>query len=230
MKAIILAAGVGTRLGRPFPKSLSVLPSGERIIGRQIRLLREAGIRHITIVVGFKKELIMEEFPDVFYSYNPIFYVTNTSKSLLHAIEHLDDDILWMNGDVIFDGAILQQLISTVQENTHNYVCVDTKKCAEEEVKYRTNAQGLIMELSKEVSIAQAEGEAVGINLVRQADLASFREALRHVDDADYFEKGIELCLEKNMPWCPVDISAHRCIEVDFNEDWDAAQKLFAKG
>ncbi len=228
MHAIILAAGVGTRLGRPFPKSLSVLPTGERILGRQIRLLREAGIESITIVVGFKKGLIMEEFPEVYYSYNPIFYVTNTSKSLLHALRHMNDDIVWMNGDVVFDGAILQKLLHAVQDTKSNYICVDTKKCAEEEVKYRTHADGRISELSKQVEIAQAEGEAVGINFVRKEHVADFRKALEAVDDADYFEKGIELCLQKNMPWLPLDISAHRCIEVDFNEDWDAAQALFA--
>ncbi len=230
MHAVILAAGVGTRLGRPFPKSLSVLPSGERILGRQIRLLREAGVKRITIVVGFKKGLIMEEFPDVYYSYNPVFYVTNTSKSLLHALRHLEDDIIWMNGDVVFDGAILQKLLHATQENSANFICVDTKKCAEEEVKYRTDSTGRICELSKEVALTQAEGEAVGINFVRKQDLTAFCAALESADDNDYFEKGIEICLPQDMAWLPLDISSHRCIEVDFNEDWDAAQQLFAQG
>ena len=44
MVAVILSAGVGSRLGRPFPKSLSFLPDGERIMGRQIRFLKESGI------------------------------------------------------------------------------------------------------------------------------------------------------------------------------------------
>ncbi len=53
MHAVILAAGVGTRLGRPFPKSLSILPTGEKILGRQIRLLREVpkfcNAKHVSI-------------------------------------------------------------------------------------------------------------------------------------------------------------------------------------
>ena len=227
MHAVILAAGVGTRLGRPFPKSLSVLPTGERILGRQIRLLREAGVSGITIVVGFKMALIMEEFPDVYYSYNPVFYVTNTSKSLLHALRHLDDDILWMNGDVVFDGAIVRQVLA---EAGGNVICVDRKRCAEEEVKYRTAADGTIVELSKTVDLARAEGEAVGINLVSRAGLPLFVKALQDCEDMDYFEKGVELCLQQKMPWRPLDISAHRCIEVDFNEDWEAARALFEKG
>ncbi len=225
MHAIILAAGVGTRLGRPFPKSLSVLPSGERILGRQIRLLREVGIQGITIVVGFKKGLIMEEFPQVFYSYNPVFYVTNTSKSLLHALQYMQEDVIWINGDVVFDKAILEKLLHTKE---HNIVCVDGKRCAEEEVKYLTDQKGHIAELSKEVDIQKAEGEAVGINLVRKEHIKEFCKGLQTCKDTDYFEMGIEMCLKDGMPWLPLDISAHRCIEVDFNEDWEAAQNLFS--
>src|SRR6056297_2461183 len=101
MKAVLLAAGVGSRLGRPFPKSLVKLPGGERILGRQIRILREKGIRQIFVAVGFKMDLIMEEFPNVYYRYNPFYYITNTSKSLLCILEDLDDDVIWLNGDVI---------------------------------------------------------------------------------------------------------------------------------
>lgn len=225
MHAVILAAGVGTRLGRPFPKSLSVLPTGERILGRQIRLLREAGISRITVVVGFKMGLIMEAFPEVYYCYNPVFYVTNTSKSLWHCLRHLDDDILWMNGDVVFDKEILDLVLYAPQANI---VCVDKKRCGEEEVKYRVNDQGHILEISK--SVANPQGEAVGINLVRRDTLPLLIEALERCDDMDYFEKGIEICIDKNVVWLPQDISAHRCVEVDFAEDWETACRLFAQG
>lgn len=222
MHAVILAAGVGTRLGRPFPKSLSMLPNGEKILGRQIRLLREAGIRAITIVVGFKMALIMEEFPDVYYSYNPIFYVTNTSKSLAWGLRHLDDDVLWMNGDVVFEEGVLQKVLSAPQTNL---VCVDKKRCGEEEVKYRQNEKGHICEISK--SVQNGEGEALGINLVRRQSLPQFVACLDRCEDMDYFERGIELMLQDGEIVLPLDISEFRCVEVDFNADWELAQKMF---
>lgn len=225
MHAVILAAGVGTRLGRPFPKSLSVLPTGERILGRQIRLLREAGVSRITVVVGFKMGLIMEAFPEVYYCYNPVFYVTNTSKSLWHCLRHLDDDILWMNGDVVFDKEILHDLLSA--DVATNWVCVDKKRCAEEEVKYRINEQGTIAEISK--TVTHPQGEAVGINLIRQTALPTFVAALERCDDLDYFEMGMELCVREGIAWKPIDISAYRCIEVDFLEDWQAVERAFAQ-
>ena len=67
MKAIILAAGVGSRLKRALPKTLSVLPDGDSVIGRQIRILKKFKIHEIYVVVGFKKSLIMEQHPEVFY-------------------------------------------------------------------------------------------------------------------------------------------------------------------
>lgn len=222
MHAVILAAGVGTRLGRPFPKSLSILPSGERILGRQVRILRQSGVERITIVVGFKMHLIMEEYPDVYYSYNPTYYITNTSKSLLHGIRHLDEDVLWLNGDVVFDDAIIEKLLKSSQGSC---VCVDKKRCAEEEVKYRVNAEGHISELSKIVK--DPLGEAIGINLVRRENLADLVAGLHACDDMDYFEKGIETSISKGTVWTPLDISAHRCIEVDFLEDWEQVQATF---
>jgi choline kinase len=225
MQAVILAAGVGSRLGRPFPKALSVLPDGEAILGRQIRLLREAGIASVTVVVGFKMALIMEAFPDACYSYNPFFYVTNTAKSLLSALRRMDDDVIWMNGDVIFEPGVLRKILAAPQEHL---VCVDRKRCAEEEVKYSLNAQGHIAALSK--TVKSGEGEALGINLVRRPDLPLFVECLDACDDMDYFERALEMMIEKGAVVLPLDISEFRCVEVDFATDWDLAQKMFAKG
>lgn len=223
MRAVILAAGVGSRLGNPFPKSLSVLPGGERILGRQIRIMREAGIREITVVVGFKKELIMEEYPEVDYCYNPVFYLTNTCKSLLRGLEYLDEDVIWTNGDVVFDAASIEQLLKV----SGSCVLVDKSECGEEEVKYKTGPHGKITEISKLVQ--NGEGEAVGINKIARADLPMFVEALRQCEDSDYFERGIELSIAQGAEFTALDISEYRCIEVDFEEDLIRARELFSE-
>ena len=223
MKAIILAAGVGSRLGNPFPKSLSLLPGGERILGRQIRIYRELGIRDITVVVGFKKELIMEEFPMVNYCYNPVYYLTNTSKSLLAGLEYMHDDVIWSNGDVVFDPASIEELLKA----KGSAVLVDKSECGEEEVKYKTVSNGRISEISKIVQ--SGEGEAVGINKISRQDLAIFTQALRTCDDNDYFERALEFSIARGVNFSAVDISAHRCIEVDFEEDLIKARHMFSQ-
>ncbi|TVM15335.1 phosphocholine cytidylyltransferase family protein [Oceanidesulfovibrio indonesiensis] len=222
MRAVILAAGVGSRLGRPFPKALSILPTGETIMGRQIRLFREAGIREVVVVVGFKKTLIMEQHPNAYYRYNPVYYITNTSKSLLCAIEDLDDDVLWVNGDVVFDPGVIAGVIDA----DHNVIAVDRKKCGDEEVKYRTNGSGTIIAISK--TIENGEGEAVGVNKVLAAHVPALVRSLELCEDQDYFERGLEYMIRDKVAFRPLDISEHRCIEVDFPEDWQEAQQMFA--
>ena len=222
MRAVILAAGIGSRLGNPFPKSLSMIPGRERILGRQIRILRKYGVREIFVVVGFKKELIMEEFPQVYFRYNPVYYLTNTSKSLLHALEDMDDDIIWANGDVVFDEEVIKRIVAA----EGNIVMVDRSECGDEEVKYRTNADNEIIEISK--SVQNGEGEAVGINRVSREDLPAFVQALRECDDQDYFEKGLEMLISRGVFFKSLDVSDYRCIEVDFEEDLSKARSMFA--
>lgn len=221
MKAVILAAGVGSRLGKPFPKSLSELPSGERILGRQIRILRDHGIKEIVVVVGFKKEFIMEFFPGELYKYNPLFYLTNTSKSLLMGLQDFDDDVIWLNGDVICDEAVISRVVQT----TGNAVAVNSAHCGEEEVKYQTDEDGYLQAISK--GIKDPQGEAVGVNKISREDIKSFRRALEECEDHDYFERGIEILIAQGKKFEAVDISDCRCIEVDFPADWDTAVSLF---
>ena len=103
MKIVILAAGIGSRLGNPFPKPLTKLNNGKSIMEMQIEnITSRFDIDDINVVVGFKKNLIMERFPNLTYIYNPFFDTTNTSKSLLSALKkNKDSSILWFNGDVV---------------------------------------------------------------------------------------------------------------------------------
>jgi choline kinase len=226
MKIVILAAGIGSRLGNPFPKPLTPLKGGKSIMEKQVENFSEYFNEHdISVVVGFKKDLIMERFPDLTYIYNQFFDATNTSKSLLKALKkYRNEDVLWINGDVIFDSELFSVLNREI-EARHSFVAVNTSRVAEEEVKY-TLKNGKIDELSKQVK--NGLGEAVGINFVTKQDMPVLLEQLENCDDNDYFERGIEKAIaENNMQVNAVDISDFRCMEVDFKEDLEAANNLF---
>jgi choline kinase len=226
MKIVILAAGIGSRLGNPFPKPLTPLRGGKSIMEKQIENLSEHFNPHdISVVVGFKKDLIMERFPDLAYIYNPYFDATNTSKSLLKALKkYRNEDVLWLNGDVIFDSKLFTVLQEEI-EDKNSFVSVNTSRVAEEEVKYTLSA-GYINELSKQVK--NGLGEAVGINFISKNDMSSFIDQLENCDDNDYFERGIELAVqEKGLKIKAVDISRFRCMEVDFKEDLEEANNIF---
>lgn len=225
MKIVILAAGIGSRLGNPFPKPLTELKNGKSIMQMQTEnIASKYNIDDVNVVVGFKKDLIMERFPELSYVYNPFFDRTNTSKSLLQVIKkHKDKSILWMNGDVVFDKSIFEILDKYIAKNI-SFVAVNTSKVAEEEVKY-TLKNGYIDQLSK--TVQNGLGEAVGINFISSNDIATLINRLEECDANDYFERGLELAIEKdNIKVEAVDISAYDCMEIDFVEDLENANKM----
>ena len=114
MIVIILAAGKGTRLGKPFPKTLTNLKDGKSILLHQLDgLYRYIRREDIFVVVGYKKELIKQVFPDLHYINNEKYNETNTSQSLLIALNQFSKkDILWLNGDIVYDHRIIKRLIS----------------------------------------------------------------------------------------------------------------------
>ncbi|HLD21931.1 MAG TPA: phosphocholine cytidylyltransferase family protein [Patescibacteria group bacterium] len=215
MKAVILAAGMGMRLGNLIPKPLTTLVNEKTILDFLVeKFTRHVGLHNIIVVVGYKKELIMEKFPELSYVYNSAYAHTNTSKSLLLALQKIDDDVLWVNGDVFMDDEVIEKL----KESSYSACLVDTKKCGEEEVKYSVNAAGFIHYLSK--TVKQANGEALGVNIILRKDLSLFQDALKHVDNRDYFEKGLEnLTTQHIINMLPINVGDAFCQEIDFNSD-----------
>ncbi|MFM6963339.1 MAG: NTP transferase domain-containing protein [Micrococcales bacterium] len=227
-QVVILAAGMGTRLGSPLPKTLTVLRDGRSIMQQQFDNLTNAfgSDYRPMIVVGFKLEAIMERFASATFVYNELFDQTNTSKSLLKALRASQDGgVLWLNGDVVFDPEVLQRVKPAIEAG-ESFVVVNTSKVSDEEVKYTLDGTGYILELSKIVS--GGLGEAVGINYVSGADKQALIERLNEVGDNDYFERGIELAIEKDrLKFKAIDISDLYAVEIDFAEDLDRANELF---
>jgi CDP-glycerol glycerophosphotransferase len=220
---VILAAGLGVRLGRPFPKPLTPLRDGRSILQQQWESLTAAFPEsQIHIVVGFKHELIMEAFPDALFAYNPDYSETNTSKSLLRGLSLLPDaGAIWLNGDVVFDPRVLEELRPLV-EAEQSAVCVNDARVAEEEIKYTLDGDGNIRELSK--TVEGALGEAIGINFVAAGDRPTLIRHLQACDDEDYFERGLETAIAAGeLVVKPVDVSRYAAIEVDTEDDLGAA-------
>ncbi len=221
---VILAAGMGSRLGRDLPKPLTELSDGRTIMQQQHDNIAAAFGSDVTIttVVGYKLEHIIDAFPDVEYVYNEQYDQTNTSKSLLRALKATGKHgVLWMNGDVVFDPQVLVRVAARVHAD-ESFVSVNTSTVSDEEVKYTVDAEGFIVELSKQVQ--GGLGEAVGINYISSRDKAAFIRHLQRCGDQDYFERGLELAIEHDgLRLEPVDISDLYAVEIDFAEDLERA-------
>lgn len=227
VNVVILAAGVGSRLGRSLPKPLTELNDGRTIMAQQLDNIRAAfgNEANVSIVVGYKAEYVIEATPEARHIYNDRYDETNTSQSLLRALKaSKPGGVLWMNGDVVFDPAVLVRAAEAI-ERDQSFVTVNTSKVSDEEVKYTTTAEGYIKQLSK--TVRGGLGEAVGINYVSSRDKEALIAQLGRCKAQDYFERGIELAIEQNsMLVEPVDISDLYAVEVDFAEDLDRANQF----
>ncbi len=221
MKAIILAAGIGSRLGNSNPKPLTKLNNGESILGRQVAYLSEyLGVTNIIVIVGYKKDLIMESFPNLIYVYNNFYDTTNTSKSLLTGLHKIEnEDVLWLNGDVVFEKELLPKIIQCSQ----SCMAVNTNSVGQEEIKYNVFDDGNIKDVSKTAS--PALGEAVGINKIMAVDFHLFKSNLEKCNNQDYFEKALELSIQDGMKIMPVNINKYLCMEIDFEDDLEQINK-----
>ncbi len=215
MKVVILAAGMGSRLGEhDHPKALTQLGNGKTILGQQLdSIAKISPLENVIVVVGYLEQMIMDKYPKLHYVHNTNYTHENTSKSLLKAIVDIHEDVLWMNGDVVFHPTILTEIM----HYKRSCMAVNQTKVGEEEVKYRTDEQGMILEVSKEVR--RGMGEAIGVNYFAKPDLLLLKTHLASCKPTDYFEKGIERCIQdgtkvKALPF-PVDYTC----EIDFPED-----------
>ena len=218
--AVILAAGMGTRLGKPWPKPLTPLVDGRTIMAQQMDNLNSVfgDDLRVSTVVGFKLEMILEAFPDVSYIYNELYDQTNTNRSLLKALRLAPPSgVLWMNGDVVFDAQVLVRARELIDAD-QSFICVNTSVVGEEEVKYTVDSAGFVDLLSKQVT--EALGEAVGINFISSTDRQNLISGLEACADSDYFERGIEISIERHgTTVVPLDITDLFAVEVDFEDD-----------
>ena len=226
ISAVILAAGFGMRLKNDKPKALVNIFGEKNILDYQLEnLSKHIPTDNSYVVVGYKKELIMEQHPELTFVYNERYSQTNTAKSLLKALRKVKrGDVLWLNGDVVFDEAVIPKILNKSISSNKSCVFVDNKRCGEEEVKYDIDKSGDISLISKEVK--NAKGEALGINLVLEKDIPFLIKNLEQVAEQDYFEKAVEnIIINERTKFTPVDSNGLFCQEIDFPEDLETVQR-----
>ena len=121
MKALILNSGLGSRMGAltaEHPKCMTEILPGETILRRQLKLLAEAGIGDVVITTGYYDEVLIRYcgslgLPLRFtFVKNPIYDRTNYIYSIYCAREHLDDDLVLMHGDLVFEKEVLEKALA----------------------------------------------------------------------------------------------------------------------
>ena len=121
MKALILNSGLGSRMGvltSEHPKCMTEISPRETILSRQLRQLAEAGIRQVVITTGLFSETLTAyceslDLPlEYTFVHNPDFRTTNYIYSIYLARDVLDDDVVLMHGDLVFENEVLDRLLA----------------------------------------------------------------------------------------------------------------------
>ena len=236
MKAVILAAGMGNRLkevSQGLPKSMIKIGKSS-IIHHQLESCMNVGIKNFVIVLGYKYEQlkahILEKISSdqVTFIENSIFATTNTLHSLWLTREYLDEDFIYFNADVLFQSGLLKKIS---EPSEYSQLLLETKSCAEEEVKMIIDEDMRILEISKTLHIPNCAGEFIGIGKFNKDILDRFVHYLQFgVDNGqsnNYFEYAVDL-LAKDEVLKAIPTDGVPCIEIDFPEDLAKAKEMFS--
>lgn len=234
MKALILNSGRGERL-RPLTedKPKALIKIGDKtILEYQIDNLIECGIRNIIITTGpFEdkiKKHVKEKYHDLNVSYlnNPRYETTNYIYSMWLTKELIDDDIILLHGDLLFEEKLLERLIN---EKNANCVLVNRKiKAPEKDFK-------AVIENNRVVKIGV---EFFGENAFSSAPLYKFSQSdfLCWLDEIEKFIEKDELKsyaedafnkISDKIVLRPLYFDDELCMEIDTIEDLEIARKIF---
>jgi len=240
MKAIILAAGVGSRI-RPLtdncPKSLLKV-RGKTILEMMIFHIQNCGINEVVFVLGYLQEQIKDyvktNFPDLnaYFVTNDKYAETNTGFSLMLAMDLIKGaTFVKFDADVVFDEEILKKLIECEYANC---LCIDKNiNLDAEEIKVIIDDQNRVLKANKTVNPKDAVGESIGIEKIDgETAMLLFAELKIMMEDGqnhqDYYEAAYERLIEKNIPFYALDISGLKWVEIDTHDDFITAEKIFS--
>lgn len=234
MKALILAAGLGTRLApitNDRPKSL-VPVNGKPILIKQIENLHENGITDITIVSGYKAEIlektVHEKYPEIKIIESVDYATTNNMYSAYIAKEAVGGtEFLMMNADVFYDASVITALLDFEAPNA---IVTDIGSYFEESMKV-IEKDGRLIEISKTVKEEDTLGASIDVyKFSVDGGSAFFAKCAEYIEEKKELKMWSEVALNEilgtvEFKACPL---VGRWLEIDNHDDLAAAEKLFA--
>ncbi len=197
MKAVIFNSGLGNRMGdftKNNHKSMARLKDGETIFHRQIRILSAEGIKDFIITTGpFEDQLKGEaaDFPELNFTFvrNDIYDKTNYIYSMYLAREYMDDDLVFLHGDLVFNRKLIHDVLISEDKNTAtaNY----TKALPEKDFKGRIQDGKLL-----EVSIKIFDDDCFAFQPFYKMEKATAKAWIDKV--VEFINKGEDKCYAEN--------------------------------
>lgn len=225
MKALILNSGLGHRMGAltsEHPKCMTEISAADTILSRQLKMLACAGIEEVVMTTGYYDEILVKycdslKLPLTFtFINNPLYAETNYIYSIYCAREYLDDDILLMHGDLVFEYSVLEDLLAF------------NKSCM------KVSSTIALPEKDFKAVVHNGRVEKVGIEYFTDAMEAQALYKLNKADWKIWLDKICEFCENDNRNCyaenafnqvsdicniCAFDMKNRLCSEIDTPED-----------
>jgi choline kinase len=238
MKAIILSAGQGSRLGHLVddkPKCLIEF-NGRTLLDRQLDTLEANGVHEAVVVTGFHDELVNQAIerrsggPRVRTIFNPFYKVADNTGSLFMAREELTGDCLVWNGDTLVSRELMQRVVANAQPGI--CVTIDRKDSYDEDDMKVVEEGGRLKAIGKRICEG-VNAESIGLLAFRSGGAERFRDAIeramRTKDGTTIWYLRVIHHLAQNGEVWTLDIEGEEWGEVDFPADVEAARELTAR-
>jgi choline kinase len=239
MKAIILSAGQGSRLGNlthDRPKCLIEF-NGRSLLDRQLDTLNACGIDEVVVVTGFRDDQIEASLarriggPRVKTVFNPFYKVADNLGSLFVAREELAGDVLVWNGDTLVSEDLMADVVANAGRDG---ICVTIDRKPgydDDDMKVIADEDGRLRAIGKRIKDG-VNAESIGLLAFRGDGSARFRgaieRAMRTTEGTTIWYLRVIHHLAQNGDVWTLDIAGGEWGEVDFPEDLASAETLTA--
>ena len=189
MKALILNSGLGSRMGvltSDHPKCMTEISTKETILSRQLKMIADHGITEVVMTTGYYDGVLVKycqslDLPIHFnFVNNPIYDKTNYIYSIYCAKDYIDDDIILMHGDLVFENEVFDRVFASP---VSCMTVSSTLPLPEKDFKAQV-VNGMVMK--------------VGVDIFNEAMEAQALYYLKKDDWKVWLEKIIEFCENDN--------------------------------
>ena len=226
MRALILAAGKGTRISRYLSgKPKCTVNIGEiTLIEHTVKQLKEFGVDEIGITLGYNSKTIRDILKpyDVKFFENPFYDVTNSVASAWFAKDFIsaDDDLIIMNGDVFLEDSLLKNILS--EDGSPVLFCDTSRK---EEADYKLYFENnILLKYGKELQGEDISGEYIGVAKLNKGFTNNLKESITELVNNQghslWWENALYRLSDKQNIYVR-DIGDHFWAEVDYIEDYE---------
>lgn len=229
MNVIILAAGMGNRLGdatRALPKTL-VKVHGKPLLHYVMQFLNHPSVEKIFVIGGYQfdqvRDYLQKNHPNVVSIENPD-YARGSILTIRTALPYLTTDTLIMNTDHIYPKQLMKKLLPLCRDITA--VCDTDRTLVEDDMKVRTNGKGGVVDIDKRLT--RYDAGYIGMTYCAAEKIPEYKTAV----EAAIETRGDKVAVESALRWMAsngksvrvADVSGFGWLEVDTQADRSAAE------